>query len=86
MDRDSYRGIHHIFLYMDIVKYPIFGDTSTPLLRVIPMKAHAKENRRRVNSYIFSDPHCIRVSREYIESIAIHLMSDSGESLPISLG
>ena len=74
---NRYRGIHNIYLCMDIVKYQIVGDTYTPLLRVILMKSRA---------YIFSDPHYIPVSSEYTESIAIHLMSDSGEFIPSLLG
>ena len=83
---DRFRGIHNIYLYMDIVKYQIVGDASTPLLRVLPMKTHVKENQEQVSSYIFPDPHYIPVSRDYIESITMHLMTDTGEFIPFLLG
>ena len=77
-----FRGIHNIYLYMDIVKYQIVGDVSTLLFRLLPMKTHVKENQEQVSSYIFPNPHYIPVSRQYIESITIHLMTDTGEFIP----
>lgn len=71
------RGLHHIFVYTDIVDYVYVGDKTAPLLRVIPL-ANTTNNPDQY-THVFTNVHYIPVSRRNIETIQLDLRTDTGE-------
>lgn len=81
---DLRRGLHHIFVYCDIVQYVAVGDVSAPLLRIIPL-ANSIDNPEQY-THVFNNPHYIPISRRNIETIQMDLRSDTGEYIPFLSG
>ena len=84
---DLRRGIHHIFVYSDIVEYVPVGDVGAPLLRVIPMPNNSDADPIAFNhTFTFHHPHYIPVNRPIIETVEIDLRSDRGNRVPFVSG
>lgn len=81
---DLRRGLHHIYVYSDIVQYVMVGDVTAPLLRIIPL-ANTNDDPEQY-THVFNDPHYIPVSRQNIETIQIDLRSDIGDYIPFVSG
>lgn len=81
---DLRRGVHHVFVYSDLAQYVPVGDTSAPLLRIIPLVTRGEESDQY--THIFDHPHYIPVSRRSIETIQIDLRSDIGKYIPFVSG
>lgn len=78
--------ITSIFIYSDIIKYQVVGDTLSPLLRVIPVNKD-RDIRNQGNITIqFDNPHFLPISRYLIESIHIDLRTDTGQYVPFTSG
>lgn len=81
---DLKRGLHHIFLYSDIVQFVLLGDVSAPLLRVMPLSSTYNDPEQY--THVFTNPHYIPVSRRSIETIQIDLRNDIGDFIPFVSG
>ena len=70
------------FVYSDIVKNRIVGDTYAPLLRMIPMTGEC-------NSYTckeYDKPYYVPISKSYINSVQIIITDDSGDEINVISG
>ena len=71
-----------MFVYADIIKYQTVGDTSTPLLAVLPVKGQP----RQTCYWACQPPYYIPVTNNDFESIRIRICTDTGEPYPIGYG
>ena len=76
--------INALYVYTDIVEHQYVGDEIAPLLRVVSVdnKSNFGDN---VNT-IYSSPHYVPVSRNYIETIRVDIRDDTGEQIQFSSG
>ena len=87
---DISAGTQMMFIYLDIIRYQIVGDTKAPLLRVIDT------NRRVKNGYacsiepnhrkVFSNLDYKKLLVNNIQSIAVNLRTETGRLVPFAGG
>ena len=87
---DISAGTQMMFIYLDIIRYQIVGDTKAPLLRVIDF------NRRVKNGYacsiepnhrkVFSNLDLKKLLVNNIQSIAVNLQTETGRLVPFAGG
>ena len=75
---DIHRGIYSLYVYCDICKENIIGDSKVPLLQIIPIKGeHGDYICERYNF-----PTYIPLQRNNISDIKINIMDDTGRHIP----
>ena len=67
------------YVYCDLVKYQVVGDTLSPLLRVVPI-------RGEVGAETFIRPYYFPVNKGYISSIQIRICSEHGQEIQFQSG
>lgn len=82
-DGDVGISLHNIYLYSDIVKTRVVGDTYAPLLRTIP--ANTAERGHMVH-HEFLNPHYMSLETGELSVIEIKLCDDSGEVIQFDRG
>ena len=77
---DIFSGLYNLFVYSDIVQPNLVGNRNVPLLRIVPVE----QGNLITKSYnnIFYHP----LSREIIQSIEIHIKSDTNQTVPFNTG
>ena len=82
---DLQRGIHHVFVYTDIVEYVPVADIIAPLLRIVPIDAK-QEKKPGPFTYTITHPHYVPISRQFIETVQMDLRSNRGLGIPFVSG
>lgn len=78
-------GFNTIYIYCNIVKPQIVGNTCVPLLRTVTVDV-SNLNYGQPFTQIFHNPHYVGLSRGQIESMEIKLMSDQDKLIDFSFG
>ena len=81
---DVLNPINSLYIYSDIVEHQFVGDEVAPLLRVVAVTG--SNNYGEIVNRIFTSPHYIPVSRNYIETIRLDIRDDTGEKIQFSPG
>ncbi len=71
-----------LFVYCSIVEPQLIGDTSSQILRIVPVQGENQE----VICDRFVDPSFVRVNSGYISSMQIKICTDSGIEVPFEAG
>lgn len=79
---DMTGGIYGIYVYTDIVQPQFVGDTTAPLLRIVPVD----RNTNTIQYLVFPVLDYFPVSRSRIDTIEIDLRTDFGENLIFEAG
>jgi len=69
-----------MYIYTDIVKSQIVGDTQCPLIGVVPIK----QEERDVCFFSFSHPYYVTLTSQEISEINIQLKTDTGDPFPLA--
>ena len=75
---DIHRGIYSLYVYCDICKENIIGDSKVPLLQIVPIKGEHGD-------YIcerYDFPTYIPLQRNNISDIKINILDDTGRHIP----
>lgn len=75
------QGLTSLFIYCDIVKPQIVGDTTAPLLRCISVEEAGEE----VN-LIFDSPYYLSLSRDCFQDVFVYIRTDTGEAPSFNFG
>lgn len=75
-------GITEIFIYSDVIQSVHVGDTTSPLLRIIPCMNEHKEQIVK----FYDRPLYVPMRKKFIESIAIELRSSTGDKITFTGG
>lgn len=70
-------GITEIFIYSDVIQSVHVGDTTSPLLRIVPCM---NENKEQIVKY-YDRPLYVPMKKKFIESIEIELRSSTGDKI-----
>ena len=79
---DLNANLHQIYVYSDLVKETLVGDSYVPLLAVLNVRGWLGDNMHEV----FQNPHYTETSGSTINSIEIALCDDQGELVPFLYG
>lgn len=79
---DINRGFHSIYVYCDIVDHRIVGDTSVPLLTIIPVQGEDGDFIHKR----FKKIHYHTISKKSFSDIHISLRDDQGNLIPFQRG
>jgi hypothetical protein len=79
---DLNAGIHHLYVYCDVVESVSVGDTLAPLLRIV----ETKNPQLGYIHEIFNPPRYIPVQKKEFDTIEIYIRSDFGERVPFESG
>lgn len=74
---------HNLFIYTNIVKETLVGNTYMPLLRTVPT---LDKNRGTYVSKNYTDPHYLPLSSNYIKHITIDIRDDQGQNIKFQSG
>ena len=83
---DLNHGVHAIFIYTDIIRHQLVGEAEVPLLRTVRMKSFTGGDRPEMDTVVYTHPHYILVSKQYIDSIEIDIRTDTGDRVPYNTG
>ena len=83
---DLNHGVHAIFIYTDIIHHQLVGDAEVPLLRAVRMKSFTGGDRPEMDTVVYTHPHYLPVSKQYIETIEIDIRTDTGVRIPYNTG
>ena len=87
---DISAGTQMIFIYLDIIRYQIVGDTKTPLLRVIDTNRRVKNGDacsiEPNHLKVFSNLDYKKLLVNNIQSIAVNLQTETGRLVPFAAG
>ena len=70
-----------MYIYCDVIKYQIVGDTQAPLLATLPVQGAPTEQIY----WGFNPPYYIPVNQKTITSIEIKICTDTGEVIPFDI-
>lgn len=79
---DYQLGFYNIYLYCDVVRYNIVGDTLAPLLRVVQIRGKAGE----YVSATYDPPYYKPLSKFRFDTIEVALRNDAGDRIPFKYG
>ena len=74
---------HNIFIYSDIVRYTLVGNTYAPLLRMVPTY---NENRSKYVTEQFVNRYYHSLNSSYIKQISISILDDQGDPIKFRSG
>ena len=76
------RGIDSLYVYSDVVQPKLVGDTSAPLLGVVPARGvYGEMVYKEYSSHVYSD-----LTKNCFSTIEIYLMDSAGRSIPFEFG
>lgn len=75
-------NLSSMYVYSDLIKYQLVGDSEAPLLGVVPLLNDASQAQQVY--YSFNPPYYIPLAKKYFDSIEININTDWGESFPFS--
>jgi hypothetical protein len=73
----------HAYVYCDIVKSNIVGDTFAPLLRIVNMTGN---NGQAMTTIVFNTLYYMAVGKREFQTIEINIRDDQGELVPFDTG
>lgn len=79
---DMEAGIHHLYVYCDVVESVPVGDTLAPLLRIV----ETRNPTGGIINEIFNPPRYLPVQKKNFDTIAIDIRTDFGENVPFESG
>ena len=79
---DINRGLTALYVYCNLCKPQIVGDTLAPLLRIVDSKG--KDGQNIVKFY--GQPHFVPLRKKYIDVIQINISDDTGNIISFTLG
>ena len=79
---DLSRGIDSLYIYTDVVQTKLVGDTSVPLLRVVPV--HGSYGSMVFKEY--SSPVYSPLSKNMFSTIEVYIMDSAGRPIPFGYG
>jgi hypothetical protein len=75
-------GSRKIYVYADCIQDQRVGDQMAPILRILDYTG--VDNSLVIKS--FTNPHYIKLSKDYVDNIRIYLRTEIGEDLPLTFG
>lgn len=75
-------GSRKIYVYADCIQDQRVGDQMAPILRILDYTG--TDTNLVIKS--FTNPHYIKLSKDYVDNIRIYLKSEIGEDLPLIFG
>ena len=69
-----------MYIYSDICEYQLIGDSQAPLLGILPIDGHHKQQRY----WSFVPPYYIGVTRAFLSEIELRICTDTGDLLPFT--
>ena len=78
----NYRN-HTVYVYTDIVKNVVVGDTEAPLLRCTGVKNNSEE---AMTTYNFPNPVYVPLNTNYLKEVTIYLRDSFGDPIPFEYG
>lgn len=79
---DMRHGINSLYIYSDIIQCRTVGDSSVPLLRVIP----ASGTHGEIQSVSYLNVHYLPLQKKCFDTIQIYIADDAGELVPFEGG
>lgn len=79
---DTERGIDSLYVYSDIVQTKLVGDSSVPLLSVVPVRGVYGEMQFKE----YANPIYTDLSKNVFSTVEINLYGSSGEPIPFEFG
>ena len=76
-------GVHHLYIYTNIIEHRPVGDTSLPLLRVVPV-TETGSNLYKIHT--FENIHYLPARRQIFEAVEIDIRNGIGEYIPFERG
>ena len=76
-------GLHHLFIYTNIVEHRSVGHTLVPLLRILPIP---KMKQTMNHVFTFQNIHYLPVRRSIYDSLEIDIRSITGAAVPFQRG
>ena len=74
---DFNRGFHALVIYVDVIIHQIVGNAAVTLLRTFGIKSFTGGDRPEIITVIFTQPHYVPVSKQYIEGLEVDIRDDS---------
>ena len=74
---------HTVYVYTDIIKNIVVGDTEAPLLRCMAVKNKSQED---MMTYDFPNPVYIPLNTNYLKEVTIYLRDSFGDPIPFDYG
>ena len=78
----NYRN-HTVYVYTDIIKNVVVGDTEAPLLRCTGVKNNSEE---AMTTYDFPNPVYVPLNTNYLKEVTIYLRDSFGDPIPFKYG
>ena len=78
----NYRN-HTVYVYTDIIKNVVVGDTEAPLLRCTAVKNSSEEP---MSTYDFLNPVYIPLNTNYLKEVTMYLRDSFGDPIPFEYG
>lgn len=78
----NYRN-HTVYVYTDIIKNVVVGDTEAPLLRCTGVKNSSEEP---MSTYDFLNPVYIPLNTNYLKEVTMYLRDSFGDPIPFEYG
>lgn len=79
---DIQRGIYSLYIYCDVCKENIVGDSKVPLLEIVPIRGEHGDNI----SERYNFPTYIPLQRNNFSDVKIDIMDDTGKKIPFQSG
>ena len=79
---DLSRGIDSLYVYADIVQTKLVGNSSVPLLGIVPITgSHGHMSFKEYSTPLYSD-----IAKNSFSTIEIYIMDSAGRSIPFEFG
>ena len=76
------RGIDSLYVYSDVVQTKLVGNTSVPLLGIVPISgSHGHMTYKEYSTPVYSD-----LAKNVFSTIEIYIMDSAGRSIPFEFG
>ena len=66
---DLNHGVHALFIYVHVITHQIVGNAEGPKLRTVRMKSFTGGDRPEMDTVIFTQPHYVPISKQYVEGV-----------------
>ena len=78
---DLNHGVRALFIYVDVIIHQNVGNAEVPLLRTVRRKSFTGGDRPEMETVIFTQPHYVPVSKQYVEGVEVDIKDGTGENL-----
>ena len=79
---DKFPDIGSLYVYCDIVTHQLVGDSSVPLLRIVPISGKAGD----IVSHVYENIQYVPVRGGTIQNIEVDIRDDTGQPIPFESG